>query len=544
MRVMSLILAALAVTPRQSTERSYLVSPSPSTADARRKGASMNDRVSACASAALAAALLLSLTLPVLAEGECLEACPTLASGAWPVDLQSPVAGYPYTPTLYDADGDGAAEIFVTGGETFAIEGDGSFVPGWPTEEMPEAGYGTTGNLPGPSVANMDGAGDAEIAWSLRDWFAGSSQIWSFNARRFDGSDLPGFPREAPDPPSDALYTPIMLGDLDGDETQEVCGAHSLGGGLPNRLSCLDSQGSVLFTFDALPGDLIRSHHFGDIDGNGAPETFFFSYHLPTKLIRLYVLDASGALAPGYPKPLITIVGHPPLGPFVAWDADANGDLELFIAYGSSTPATVDCYHHTGSRCAGYPLEITALDSQVLYFTLGDLTGDGRPEILLAANDMVAEGDFSLHAADVVTGASLPGWPKLLQVQPTANPTCADVTNDGKQDFLVTLANGQIVGYSFTGAALPGFPLVMPTTAISGAAVGDIDGDGLFEIVAATWDGFVYAWDTVGQALPVRADWPMRGANSRNTGILYDREVVFRDGFEGGDTSAWSSVAP
>lgn len=132
----------------------------------------MNDRVPACASAAPAAALLLSLVLPIFAESdhthahpagalagaesECLEASPSLASGVWPVDLQSPIAGYPYTPTLYDADRDGAAEIFVTGGETFAIRGDGSFAPGWPTVEMPEAGYGTTGNLPGPSVASLE----------------------------------------------------------------------------------------------------------------------------------------------------------------------------------------------------------------------------------------------------------------------------------------------------------------------------------------------------------------------------------------------------
>lgn len=193
-------------------------------------------------------------------------------------------------------------------------------------------------------------------------------------------------------------------------------------------------------------------------------------------------------------------------------------------------------------RCAGYPLVLTALASQVLYFSLGDLTGDGRPEILLATNEMVSGGDFAVRAVDVVTGAHLPGWPKLLQVIPTANSTSADVTNDGKQDFLVTLSNGQLVGYSFTGAILPGLPLVMSSGSISGAAVGDIDGDGLFEIVAATWDGFVYAWDTVGEALPRRADWPMRGANSRNTGILYDPEVLFADGFEGGDTSAWSGT--
>ena len=37
---------------------------------------------------------------------------PDLREG-WPVYLATPGAGFPYTPTLYDADGDGADEIFL-----------------------------------------------------------------------------------------------------------------------------------------------------------------------------------------------------------------------------------------------------------------------------------------------------------------------------------------------------------------------------------------------------------------------------------------------
>ena len=49
-------------------------------------------------------------------QAECTETVfdNTLHSG-WPVDLSTPGAGFPYTPTLFDMDGDGADEIFLNG---------------------------------------------------------------------------------------------------------------------------------------------------------------------------------------------------------------------------------------------------------------------------------------------------------------------------------------------------------------------------------------------------------------------------------------------
>ncbi len=66
---------------------------------------------------------------------ESLPADETILRG-WPVDLNSPGAGFPYTPLLYDIDEDGACEIFLTGGHTFGLSGSGGFLPGWPVQEM------------------------------------------------------------------------------------------------------------------------------------------------------------------------------------------------------------------------------------------------------------------------------------------------------------------------------------------------------------------------------------------------------------------------
>ncbi len=93
---------------------------------------------------------------------------PDLCPG-WPVSLGTPGAGFPYTPTLYDVTGDGRAEVFMTGGHTFGLTGDGGFLPGWPTTEHAHMGYGTNGQMPGPSVADLTGDGTVAVLWSQRD---------------------------------------------------------------------------------------------------------------------------------------------------------------------------------------------------------------------------------------------------------------------------------------------------------------------------------------------------------------------------------------
>ncbi|MCP4646120.1 MAG: VCBS repeat-containing protein, partial [bacterium] len=160
-------------------------------------------------------------TAPVLLEN-------SLHRG-WPVDLSSPGAGFPYTPTLFDINGNGADEIFLVGGNAFGLSGDGTFLPGWPTTEHLYMGYGTNDQMPGPSVADLEGNGSVEILWSERDWYAGSAHMWTLNGRNSNGSNISGLPQNAPDESSNALNSPFVLGDSDGDGNLEAWTAHTLG---------------------------------------------------------------------------------------------------------------------------------------------------------------------------------------------------------------------------------------------------------------------------------------------------------------------------
>jgi len=434
----------------------------------------------------------------------------------WPVSLGSPGAGFPYTPLLYDIDEDGACEIFLTGGHTFGLSGDGQFLPGWPVQEMAYMGYASTGQLPGPSAEDMNGDGEIEIMWSTRDWYAGSAHLWTFNGRAENGSDLAGYPLSAPDQSSNALSIPFVLGDADGNGTMEAVTAHTLGNtGDYYRISGLDFSGNILFTTDLNTTEDILNIYFGDADGNGMEE--FFAVTLFSGDFRLHLLNPDGSHQSGYPVSIHTPGGGSLMfGPPVVADLDGNGDLEMILGYNSSSTSRAMAVNHDGTPVAGFPINISS-GSQLFYLGMGDVTGDGEPELIAVDNELSA--DYRVWAIDMVTGAPLSGWPVDVASWPKGFPAVADLDGDGIQDISFSTDGGTVHALSGAGVELEGFPKAMSAASTSGTAVGDIDGDGYYELVAATWDGWVYAWDTEGPVETGNRDWPMRGVDPANTGI-------------------------
>jgi hypothetical protein len=474
---------------------------------------------------------------------------PDLHDG-WPVNLQAPGAGFPYTPTLFDADGDGADEIFLTGGLTFGLRGDGSFLPGWPTHEHQYMGYGTNTCKPGPSVADLEGDGDWEILWTERDWWAGGCYMWTFNAKEFDGSDLPNYPQYAPDDYSNALDTAFVLGDTDDDGDLEAWGAHTLGNNFIHyRVSALDELGNRLFTTDINATENILSLYYGDVERDGVNEVFATA--LLNQTIRLHVFDAEGNEKDGYPSTLYSVPSSSLMfGPPIAADLDHDGDLEFLIGHYTGSTSQAVCVHHDGDMYNGFPIEI-ATGSQLFYLGLGDVTADGEPELLAMENELA--GDYRVWVIDIATGAPLDGWPVHVPGWPNGFPAVVDVDGDAVQDVCVSTGDGEVYAFTGTGKTIEGYPKQMVSASISGVAAGDIDGDGLFELVVSTWDGWVYAWDTPAEARPDRADWPMRGIDARNT-LVFGQEPLCPADLNGDDKvdtadllmllAAWGSSGP
>jgi hypothetical protein len=441
---------------------------------------------------------------------------PDLCAG-WPVCVNTPGAGFPYTPTLFDIDGDGASEVFFTGGHTFGLRGDGSFLPGWPVTEMLYMGYGTNGQMPGPSCGDVTGDGTVAVLWSERDWYAGSSHMWSFNGRLPDGDNLGSFPLEAPDQFSNALDSPFVLGDSDDDGDLEAWSAHTLGNtGDYYRISGFDHEGGLLFTTDLNPAEDILNLYFGDPAGDGQEE--FFAVTILNGVFRLFAFDPEGQAQPGYPVDLCAPGGGSLMfGPPLAVDLSGDGDLEIILGYNLGTTSYAQARHHDGSPVEGFPMTI-ASQSQLFYLGLGDVTGDQVPELIAFDNHLTS--GYRIHVLDMATGDLLPGWPVALPDWPEGFPTVVDADGDGFQDIVFVTDGGALHALAGDGSERTGYPKSMSAPSISGAAAGDIDGDGCYELVAVTWNGWAYAWNTPAEVAEGTADWPMRGVDAQNTGVF------------------------
>jgi hypothetical protein len=455
----------------------------------------------------------------------------------WPVRLGGSVfrfggfiLGTSFNATPADADRDGSDEIFLcSSGNTFGLRGDGTILPGWPSTQLKEPAYASNAALPGPSVADVGNDGNVEILWTLRDYwpdyYGSPSTVWCFNGKKLDGSNMSSFPQQAIEEPSNAFNMPFVLADLDGNGTLEAVAAHTKGNNFNYyRISAFAHSGSRLFTHDFPDSnESVYSLSFGDIDADGQKDIVAVS-KVGYESIRLHILDKNGSEQPGYPIVLRNLNNEDISAPPFLADLDADGDMEIVVGT-SGSQSYIQCYHHDGRLVAGFPAPIGNYDTQIFSYSVGDINGDGRLEIIVLANYRLISGTYRVYVIRL-NGTVLPGFPFDVQEWPTGAPAVVDVDNDGRQDICFTTFSGSVYACSGDGQLVPHFPKKMSFASTSGVSVGDVDGDGLFELITATMIGHVYVWDLPTPAEPGNTDWPMRHVNPLNTNVFGDRVLI------------------
>ena len=230
-----------------------------------------------------------------------------------------------------------------------------------------------------------------------------------------------------------------------------------------------------------------------DIDGDGRVEIIV---SLPSGILT--VLNASGHTLPGWPR---SFAGLPapayPLGDPGIGDLDGDGRPEIVTCVVSGTnPRRNDLYalKTDGSDLPGWPVSPTGPPNEYYSCSPGgllvaDLDGDGRMEVARG----MSSGEVVGYDGD---GRRLPGWPIRLAPDENghrrginADLAAADLDGDGAMEvlFVESGAAPKLLAVTGRGSFMPGFPLVLPEAVGRQPPVaGDLDGDGLPEIVQTT----------------------------------------------------------
>jgi LruC domain-containing protein len=342
-----------------------------------------------------------------------------------------------------------------------------------------------------------------------------------------------------PQPTGSSIFASPLITDVNGDGKQEIVVASQDG-----VINVLDQDGASIAGWpNTTYNSTIRSTPaVGDIDGDGNNEVVVGGGNY------LWAWHADGSQVSGFPQfldPGYNIFSTPVLAEL----DNTHAGLEIVVATGGMK---VFALTGAGATLPGWPVQmggqVEEYGNLILNATpaVGDLTGDGIPEIVAGSTDgkiyawnldgtllnhtwpqstqdwiyasplivdlngdgyrdvVAASGDGRLYAwrGD---GFPLPGFPYQVRGAIVASPAVVDIDGDGHLEVIFTTLLGKVYVVRDDGTLQPGWPRDMAATSYSSPVVGDIDGNGDLDVLVGSHSGLVYAWHANG--IPV-VDWP------------------------------------
>lgn len=467
------------------------------------------------------------------------------------------------SPALADITGDGMQEIIVATnkGNVLVYRHDGELV--WNTDIGPAFGMsaGTQWVSASPAVADLDGDGKMEVVvgtGSIYPQICSQGGIIVLDHLGKPKAGWPFFTQDDGIPPEgcrDTVFATPALGDLDNDGDLEI-----VFGSFDERFYALHHDGRAVsgfpidsyhyarFGWDNLKGELAdtvwSSPALADLDDDGfldivtgADEGNFdntfpnppgvwtcpLPVHHETKGYcggSLYAIDRSGQILEGFPRYIHETIQSTP----AIMDINGDGQNEIFVGTGSFYYRnSAELHYNLGFRLFGLDSRGNDLPGweggKVVKGvvpaspSIGDITGDGQPNIVVAALDQML---YAWHA----DGKLVSGFPMVPRTSAGdvldsydvgTNFILADYTGDGKMEIFlrhsseIVIVNG--IGHQLTAThwsdTQPSY--MTDRLLLNNPAVGDLNSDGHLELVVQ--NSKLIVWDL--PTSTTSADWPM-----------------------------------
>jgi hypothetical protein len=285
----------------------------------------------------------------------------------------------------------------------------------------------------------------------------------------------------------------VAVSDMDGDGKLDLVVGHAIGTTLSNTISVFRNtsiSGSIAFAprldfVATVPGSTSGTVGVGEFDGDGKPDVIALDYY-GAALFRN--TSTPGVIRFAEKVNLATGSGayH-----FVAI-ADIDGDRKQDLAiYNGGNNGTVSLYRNTGSPgVIGFELQIIFPVGGPYGMSLGDLNGDGKPELVVSNFSSATLSVFkNLSSAGTISFGQKTDYPTVIR--PFVN-AIGDLDGDGKPDIAVSnQANNPPIVSVFkntsSGDVISLAPRIDYGTGYAALSIVivDLDGDGKPDLAAA-----------------------------------------------------------
>jgi len=225
------------------------------------------------------------------------------------------------------------------------------------------------------------------------------------------------------------------VGDLDGDGADELAIAtHDQG--VVATLDLGDDGAPVVTQLDHLADTIVHEVELGDLDGDGQLEIYATPSE-PNKLDGTLQRGEVVRYKPGDPesRTVVADLGDRHAKEILVGDVDGDGRDELYVSVEAAEGGNLEIRRYDADTDPAKGAAIATLfDSMARFLTAGDVDGDGRKEIVIAAKD---SGLYLLRLGD---DPRRPPSPQLIDANSKGFEHAAlltDLDGDGVDELYV-----------------------------------------------------------------------------------------------------------
>ncbi len=304
-----------------------------------------------------------------------------------------------------------------------------------------------------------------------------------------------------PAPLQAASSASITFGDLDNDGGMEViAGADFLYVFHADGTDWIDGDSDPVSigVFSTLLHGLASTPAVADVNQDGIREIIAASWDDST----VAVFRPNGTVLPGWPKKgAAPFWSSPAIG-----DVDGDGAPDVLVG---SNAAVLYGWRANGaelrdgdSNPATNGVYFVPIGTVISSPAIADVNGDGMREVIF--------GTSSARVYVLKNGTPLPGWPFVATGLMSSSPAVGDVVSGSPGlEIAMACANDSVYVLTASGQRAPGWPKPLELTPGNGRVPSPVLaplrkhlGDSALDVVVCGWDGKLRAYDPTGAILP------------------------------------------